>query len=282
MDCLLRRRAVERAARQPEHRLHRLHHRRTVVQPPRKGPRHARRLGRRQPEGHAGHPDGGDGSAAVVREDMENKQEMAEIIGRRQWFNVPVADIIGRIKGDINYGAAASEGHRTCMKFWGEKGNLLSLEEPRHLVHHREHPLGQVRAGTRHQGAGRQDQPLGSLARGRQRRSASPDLPSATAAASRPSSTARSSIRPTPGLSRIARPSSLHGLTPARRNADEGSRSPDPTRESAMPLPAQRPKRQLRLPLTAGAARRPCRPARRRALARWPAPGSSSSPSCRR
>ena len=37
-------------------------------------------------------------------EAMDNKQEMAEIVGTRQWFNVPVADIIGRIKGDINYG----------------------------------------------------------------------------------------------------------------------------------------------------------------------------------
>ena len=35
---------------------------------------------------------------------MENKQEMAEIIGKRQWCNVPAADIIGRLKGDINYG----------------------------------------------------------------------------------------------------------------------------------------------------------------------------------
>jgi nitrate/nitrite transport system substrate-binding protein len=34
----------------------------------------------------------------------ENKNEMAEIVGRRQWFNVPVPDIIGRIKGDIDYG----------------------------------------------------------------------------------------------------------------------------------------------------------------------------------
>ena len=40
---------------------------------------------------------------------MENKQEMAEIIGRRQWFNVPVPDIIGRIKGDINYGRGRVE-----------------------------------------------------------------------------------------------------------------------------------------------------------------------------
>jgi nitrate/nitrite transport system substrate-binding protein len=34
----------------------------------------------------------------------ENKAEMAEIVSRRQWFNVPVADITGRIKGEINYG----------------------------------------------------------------------------------------------------------------------------------------------------------------------------------
>jgi nitrate/nitrite transport system substrate-binding protein len=54
---------------------------------------------------------------------MENKQEMAEIIGRRQWFNVPVPDIIGRIKGDINYGNGRVEtGTNLLMKFWGEKG----------------------------------------------------------------------------------------------------------------------------------------------------------------
>ena len=56
-------------------------------------------------------------------EKMENKQEMAEIIGRRQWFNVPVADIIGRLKGDINYGnGREAKGTKLFMKFWGEKG----------------------------------------------------------------------------------------------------------------------------------------------------------------
>ena len=56
-------------------------------------------------------------------EKMENKQEMAEIIGRRQWFNVPVPDIIGRIKGDFNYGRGRIEkGTKYLMKFWGEKG----------------------------------------------------------------------------------------------------------------------------------------------------------------
>ena len=56
---------------------------------------------------------------------MENKQEMAEIIGRRQWFNVPVPDIIGRIKGDINYGnGREAKGTNLLMKFWGEGGTV--------------------------------------------------------------------------------------------------------------------------------------------------------------
>jgi nitrate/nitrite transport system substrate-binding protein len=54
---------------------------------------------------------------------LENKQEMAEIVGRRQWFNVPVADIIGRIKGDINYGHGRTvKGSDLKMKFWGNGG----------------------------------------------------------------------------------------------------------------------------------------------------------------
>ena len=58
-------------------------------------------------------------------EKAENKDEMAEIIGRRQWFNVPVPDIIGRIKGDINYGRGRIEkGTKLGMKFWGENGEV--------------------------------------------------------------------------------------------------------------------------------------------------------------
>jgi nitrate/nitrite transport system substrate-binding protein len=49
----------------------------------------------------------------------ENKQEMSEIVGKRQWFNVPVADIVGRAKGDINYGNGRVEnGTKQFMKFW--------------------------------------------------------------------------------------------------------------------------------------------------------------------
>lgn len=56
-------------------------------------------------------------------EKMENKDEMARIVSARQWYNVPVKDIIGRIRGDINYGNGRVEkGTPYLMRFWGEKG----------------------------------------------------------------------------------------------------------------------------------------------------------------
>jgi nitrate/nitrite transport system substrate-binding protein len=58
-------------------------------------------------------------------EKAENKAEMAEIVGRRQWFNVPVADIIGRIRGEINYGLGRKVSDpKLAMRFWGEKGEV--------------------------------------------------------------------------------------------------------------------------------------------------------------
>jgi nitrate/nitrite transport system substrate-binding protein len=54
-------------------------------------------------------------------EKTENKEELANIVGKRQWFNVPVPDIIGRLKGDINYGNGRLEkGTKQYMKFWSE------------------------------------------------------------------------------------------------------------------------------------------------------------------
>ena len=54
-------------------------------------------------------------------EKAENKRELAEIVGRRQWFNVPVADIIGRLQGDINYGhGRVARGTTQQMKFWSD------------------------------------------------------------------------------------------------------------------------------------------------------------------
>ena len=53
-------------------------------------------------------------------EKAENKDEMAKIVGQRQWFNVPVGDITGRIKGDVNYGLGRTASDKTlAMKFWG-------------------------------------------------------------------------------------------------------------------------------------------------------------------
>jgi nitrate/nitrite transport system substrate-binding protein len=52
-------------------------------------------------------------------EKAENKDEMAAIVGTRQWFNVPVADIIGRIKGEVNYGLGRKASNPAlAMKFW--------------------------------------------------------------------------------------------------------------------------------------------------------------------
>jgi nitrate/nitrite transport system substrate-binding protein len=61
--------------------------------------------------------------AQIWCEQMENKDEMARIVSGRQWYNVPVKDIVGRIKGDINYGNGREEkGTPYLMRFWGEKG----------------------------------------------------------------------------------------------------------------------------------------------------------------
>lgn len=54
----------------------------------------------------------------------ENKTEVAAIIGRRQWLNVPASDIAGRLKGDINYGAGRAEKGTTYgMKFWRDNAS---------------------------------------------------------------------------------------------------------------------------------------------------------------
>jgi nitrate/nitrite transport system substrate-binding protein len=56
-------------------------------------------------------------------EDPANKDEMAAIVSARQWYNVPVADIDGRIKGIIDYGNGRTVTDPTlAMKFWGDKG----------------------------------------------------------------------------------------------------------------------------------------------------------------
>ncbi len=48
-----------------------------------------------------------------------NKQEMCEIVAKREWFKVPVADIAGRAQGRIDYGTGkVVESSPFLMKFW--------------------------------------------------------------------------------------------------------------------------------------------------------------------
>ena len=57
-------------------------------------------------------------------EKMENKDELAAITGKRQWFNVPVNDMIGRLKGNIDYGHGRVEkDSKQYMKFWSEQAS---------------------------------------------------------------------------------------------------------------------------------------------------------------
>ncbi len=51
----------------------------------------------------------------------ENKEEMAKIISMPKWFDIPVADILGRIQGKIDYGDGRTEAnYPNSMKFWAD------------------------------------------------------------------------------------------------------------------------------------------------------------------
>ncbi|WP_421401055.1 CmpA/NrtA family ABC transporter substrate-binding protein [Agrobacterium fabrum] len=52
-------------------------------------------------------------------DETANKEEMSTILGKRQWFNVPPKDVLGRLKGNINYGnGRVLENTGLQMKFW--------------------------------------------------------------------------------------------------------------------------------------------------------------------
>ncbi len=99
MDGLLRRRAVERPARPPGHRLHRLHHRRDLEGPSREVARHARRLGRQEPQGGRGRADGRDGSPAMVRRRWRTRTRWRRSSASANGSTCPPADIIDRTQG---------------------------------------------------------------------------------------------------------------------------------------------------------------------------------------
>lgn len=52
-------------------------------------------------------------------DDAANKEEMAEIISARAWFNVPATDIVERAKGNFDFGdGRKEENSKYVMKFW--------------------------------------------------------------------------------------------------------------------------------------------------------------------
>jgi nitrate/nitrite transport system substrate-binding protein len=58
----------------------------------------------------------------------ENKDEMASISAKRQWMNVPVADIEARIKGNFDYGNGRIEtSSPLLMKFWRDHASYPFL-----------------------------------------------------------------------------------------------------------------------------------------------------------
>ena len=55
----------------------------------------------------------------------ENKRELAELVGKRQWINAPVADILGRISGDFAFGhGKAGKVPKQMMKYWTEHASF--------------------------------------------------------------------------------------------------------------------------------------------------------------
>ncbi len=122
--------------------------------------------------------------------EAENKQEMAEIVSRRQWFNVPVSDIIGRIRGEINYGNGRRvTDPRLAMKFWGASGEVSYPWKSLDTWFITENiALGQVPANTDVKALVDRTTRATS-GRPPPKRSASPTRRQATRAASRPSST---------------------------------------------------------------------------------------------
>ncbi|MEQ4597294.1 MAG: bicarbonate-binding protein, partial [Methylobacteriaceae bacterium] len=54
----------------------------------------------------------------------ENRDEMAAIVAKRQWINVPVADVVDRMKGKFDYGTGrVVENSPHIMKFWGDNAS---------------------------------------------------------------------------------------------------------------------------------------------------------------
>jgi nitrate/nitrite transport system substrate-binding protein len=57
---------------------------------------------------------------------LENREEMCKIVGTRAWFNVPVADILPRQKGEYDYGVEGRTEKNSpgIMKFWRDNASF--------------------------------------------------------------------------------------------------------------------------------------------------------------
>ncbi|HEY9909122.1 MAG TPA: CmpA/NrtA family ABC transporter substrate-binding protein [Thermosynechococcaceae cyanobacterium] len=53
----------------------------------------------------------------------ENKKEMCEIVSGRQWFKVPVEDILTRSQGNFDMGVRKLENSPLLMKFWADNAS---------------------------------------------------------------------------------------------------------------------------------------------------------------
>ena len=124
----------------------------------------------KNPERHQGAADGGAWKRRCGATSMENKRGDGR--DRRQ---APVVQRAGRRHHrpparaiSTTATAASSRTSPHIMKFWADHASYPFKSHDTWFLD-REHPLGQVRRhGYRHQGAGRQGQPRGSLARGGQ------------------------------------------------------------------------------------------------------------------
>jgi nitrate/nitrite transport system substrate-binding protein len=62
--------------------------------------------------------------AAMWCDKAENRAELAQIVSKRGWFNVPVPDIISRLQGKFDYGSGrVVENSPHIMKFWRDNAS---------------------------------------------------------------------------------------------------------------------------------------------------------------
>uniref|UniRef100_A0ACD5GQS8 Uncharacterized protein n=1 Tax=Desertifilum tharense IPPAS B-1220 TaxID=1781255 RepID=A0ACD5GQS8_9CYAN len=92
---------------------------------PRKSLCNASRLGRQPPESSKSAIDGTVMEAQQWCDQAENKEEMCQILAKREWFRVPFDDIIDRSLGKYDYGTGRVEdfSNSLVMKYWKDNAS---------------------------------------------------------------------------------------------------------------------------------------------------------------